>query len=156
MRLTATLTCLAALTALTACGGGNDTGTQPAPTAQQTTAGPATTPPATETPPVALSGKVNDRGTEELGSGTSLDMDLGDFYFDPTFVQAAPGTTVTVRLANTGKAPHSFTIDRPKIDVTVSAGGTGMATFQMPKSGTLAFYCTFHRVQGMQGGFYPG
>lgn len=154
MRLIATITCLAALTA---CGGGNDAGTEPAPTAAQTTTGAATTPPAAEeTPPVAISGKVNDRGTEDLGSETSFEMDLGDFYFDPTYVKAQPGAMITVRLTNTGQAPHSFTIDRPKVDVTVSAGGTGAASFAMPKSGTLVFYCTFHKAQGMQGGFYSG
>lgn len=139
---------------LAACGGGGsgtapragDTTTAPAPTSAA-----ATTPAAEETPLVALKGKVNDRGTRDAGGGT-VAMDLGDFFFAPTFVKGKAGAVLTVNLKNTGQAPHTFTVDDPKIDVMVATGGTGAATLTLPKSGTVAFYCKLHMAQGMQGG----
>ncbi|HVF04727.1 MAG TPA: cupredoxin domain-containing protein [Frankiaceae bacterium] len=149
-----TLAAVTAVTALTACGGGGDT-TGTGDTGPTTTTAPST-PPATSaaaTPPVALTGTVDDRGTKDIGSATTLAMDLGDFYFAPTYVTAAPGTKLTIALTNSGKAPHTFTVQSPNVDVSVEAGGTGTASLTLPSSGTLAFYCRFHRAQGMQGGF---
>lgn len=148
----ATFTCLVALTACGG-GGGDPTGTG------STTSPPATTPATTPAgPPVALSGKVDDRGSTDLGTATTLQLDLGDFSFAPTYVKAAPGAKLTVTLSNSGKAPHTFTIGQPKVDVTVQTGGQGAASFAMPATGALAFYCRFHQAQGMQGAFYvtPG
>ena len=151
-----TLLTFAAVTALTACGGG---GTATDPDAGPTTGAPAptTTGPtptaAVTTPPVALTGTVDDRGTEDIGAATTLTLDLGDFYFAPTYVVADPGTKLAITLENTGKAPHTFTVLDPKVDVTVEAGGEGAASLTLPASGTVAFYCRFHRTQGMQGGF---
>jgi plastocyanin len=142
--------------AVAACGGGgNDDAGSPGPTGGTTTSAPAGTP---SGPPVTLSGTVNDKGTKDLAGDDELALDLGDFYFGPTYVKAAPGATVKVELTNSGQAPHTFTIDDPKVDVTVKAGEDGTATVKLPASGPLAFYCTFHKAQGMQGAFYfaPG
>lgn len=153
----AAVTALTALTALTACGGGGTTDagdTSAGPSTGSTTA--ASTPPATSaaaTPPVALTGKVDDRGTKDIGAATTLALELGDFWFAPTYVTAAAGTTLSISLTNSGKAPHTFTVQDPNVDVSLDAGGTGSATLTLPASGTVAFYCRFHRAQGMQGGF---
>ena len=142
----------AAVVALAACGG--DDGGSPG-AAPETSSAPASTAPAG--PPVALTGTVNDHGTGDATGGT-LTMELGDSYFGPTYVKGTPGGTVTVSLANKGTMPHTFTIDSPKVDVTVEADSAGTATVKLPASGALAFYCKFHKAQGMQGAFYdkPG
>lgn len=138
----------ATLVALTGCGGGDDTGSPSA-------ASPAATTPAG--PPVALTGTVDDHGTGDATGGT-LDLAIGDSYFAPTYVKAAPGSAVTLTLKNGGAMPHTFTVASPKVDVTVAAGGTGVASLTMPASGALAFYCRFHRAAGMQGALFgtPG
>jgi len=138
----------AALVALTGCGGGDDAGSPSA-------TSPAATTPAG--PPVALTGTVSDHGTGDATSG-SLSIELDDSYFGPTYVKAAPGSTVSVELENEGAMPHTFTIDAPKVDVLVAPGKKGTATVTMPASGALAFYCKFHRAAGMQGAFFgkPG
>jgi plastocyanin len=79
---------------------------------------------------------------------------MDDFYFGPTFVQGRPGSTVTVALENEGTAPHTFTIDAVHVDVEVQPDSKGTATVTLPASGALAFYCRFHRGQGMQGAFF--
>lgn len=104
--------------------------------------------------PVALSGTVNDHGTKDLAGTDELELEQDDFYFGPTYIKAAPGATVKVKLANEGAAPHTFTIDALKVDQTVKAGENANVTVTLPASGAVAFYCKFHQSQGMQGAFY--
>jgi plastocyanin len=107
--------------------------------------------------PVTLSGAVNAHGTKDVsGSGTTVTMEIeaDDFYFEPTFVKAAPGAKVTVEVENEGSATHTFTIDSPSVDKSVSPDQKTTVTFTLPASGVVAFYCKFHRAQGMQGAFY--
>lgn len=125
-----------------------------------------TTPPATDTPgqteeeaaeqtseppPVKLEGNVIVKGQAEA-SGGSVDIGTGDFFFDPTFVKADEGATVTVALTNDGSAPHTFTIEDQGIDVVLQPGDTGSA--ELTVSGTVGFICRFHVSGGMQGAFY--
>lgn len=107
--------------------------------------------------PVDLSGKVNDKGTKDIsGDGTtaSVDIEVDDNYFKPTFVQAAPGATVTVHLANEGGATHTFTLDDASVDQTLQPGDDATVTVTVPTSGSLRFSCNFHGAMGMQGAFY--
>jgi plastocyanin len=142
----------AAVVALAACGGdGGSTGAGPSTSAPAASAGASGA-------PVTLSGAVTAKGSADLGTGGTLALGLGDSFFAPTYVKAGPGAAVVVTLTNSGAMPHTFTVDSPKVDVTVAAGGTGTAAFTLPKSGALRFYCRFHAALGMQGAFYdqPG
>lgn len=103
--------------------------------------------------PVTLEGDVTNRGTEDL-SGSELDLELDDFYFSPTFIKVAAGGTVTLRLTNEGEAPHTFTIDSLGVDEEVPAGETADVEVEVPDSGATAWYCRFHKSQGMQGAFF--
>jgi plastocyanin len=102
--------------------------------------------------PVALSGTVNDKGTTEI-SGATADVVQGDFFFQPTYIKAKPGTNVNVRLGNGGQSPHTFTIDG-LVDVTLQPGEKKSVDVQLPMSGATRFYCKFHASQGMQGAFF--
>ncbi len=105
--------------------------------------------------PVELDGDVSDHGTEDAGDGDSLEMELDDFYFGPTFVKATPGATITLELHNEGEASHTFTIDALDIDEEVAAGDTAEVDVTLPDSGATAFYCRFHKdSSGMQGAFF--
>lgn len=127
-----------------ACGGGGGGGT----TEQKATATTA----ASGRPPVSLAGMVNDHGTTSL-SGTELEMELDDFYFEPTFVKAAGGREVRLSLSNKGNAPHTFTIDDLGIDEVLQPGAKATVTVKLPAGGTVAYYCRFHKASGMQGAF---
>jgi plastocyanin len=102
--------------------------------------------------PVQLEGEVSDHGTEEAGD--TLELELDDFYFGPTFVQAQPGAAVTVTLTNEGDAPHTFTIDDLDIDEEVEPGDSRDVEVTLPDEGATRFYCRFHDAQGMQGAFF--
>src|SRR4029079_15927416 len=55
--------------------------------------------------PVTLTGTVNNKGTKDVstkGSAADVDMDLYNFYFEPTCVKAAPGQKLTISLHNEG------------------------------------------------------
>ena len=137
----------ACVVALTGCGGDDTTSPSGSGPASSTSSS------APAGPPVALEGKVNDHGTGDVTSGT-LAVELDDSYFAPTYIKGTPGANITLDLTNEGALPHTFTVDSPKVDVTVPAGGTGKAAFKLPASGALAFYCKFHQQGGMQGAIF--
>jgi plastocyanin len=99
-----------------------------------------------------LEGDVNVEG-EAVGSPKDgkLETELDDYYFGPTFIEADPGSTVTLTLHNEGSVDHTFTVDSADIDETVSPGDEAEVEVQVPNSGSLAYYCRFHRARGMQG-----
>lgn len=107
----------------------------------------ATTPAAA---PTALEGEVNDHGTATV-SGDSLEVELDDYYFQPTIIQGDPGQTVELELSNEGSAPHTFTIDDQGIDEQIDPDGTTTVQVTIPDDGSVRFYCRFHASQGMQG-----
>jgi plastocyanin len=106
------------------------------------------------TPPVTLSGTVNDHGTKDLAGATELEVEQDDFYFEPTFVKGAPGATVMVELDNEGTLAHTFTIDALSVDKEVKPGEKAEVAVTLPSSGVVSFYCRFHRDRGMQGAFF--
>jgi plastocyanin len=97
-----------------------------------------------------LSGTVNDKGTKTV-SGSSLELEADDFYFKPTFVDAKPGTKLSIEIENEGKNTHTFTIDSANVDQEIAPGKKAEVSVTVPASGNLNFYCRFHRGSGMQG-----
>jgi plastocyanin len=105
--------------------------------------------------PVKLTGNTENKGTKDL-SGSSIDVEMDDFYFSPTFLKGGtPGSTVTVHLKNEGKNSHNFSIAGQSIDLTVEADKTADVQVTLPQSGATAFFCKFHQQSnGMQGAFF--
>jgi plastocyanin len=132
-------------------------------TSTETVSSPSASAMASETPaasamaaPVKLSGTVNNHGSKTVsGMSGALELEQDNFYFNPTFVKAGSGAHLTVTVKNEGSVPHNFSIDSLKIDQTVQPGKTAKVTVSLP-TGTapVAFYCKFHKSQGMQGAFY--
>lgn len=104
--------------------------------------------------PVALDGTVNNEGDEDIGDGTTVEIDASDNAFGPTFVKGASGAAVTVTFANEGENSHTFTIDDQDVDVELDPGDSAEAMVTLPDGEALRFYCTIHGSQGMQGAFY--
>ena len=104
--------------------------------------------------PVTLSGTVNNHGTKDIAMATTLELEQDNFYFNPTFVKAEPGAKLTVMLKNEGKVPHNFTIDSLHVNETLQPDTKKTVTITLPSSGTVPFYCSFHKSQGMQGAIF--
>ncbi len=98
--------------------------------------------------------KANDHGTKDV-SGNSFELeadnDGSDFYFDPTTLKGSPGAKVTLTVGNEGDVKHNFTLEDQGVDEDVDAGEDVEVTVTFPQSGTLEFYCKYHRTQGMVG-----
>ena len=103
--------------------------------------------------PPSLEGPVNNEGIETL-DGNRVEMAMLDFAFDPTFVQASSGTSVTVEVSNEGDVAHTFTSDQLGVDVVLNPGEQGQAEVELPSDGPVEFVCTFHEAQGMRGAFF--
>ena len=135
-------------------GSGSGSGSGTAAAGTTAAGGSATT--AAATPPVSLEGTVNDHGSATVKDGETLEMELDDFYFGPTFVTGPAGAKVKVDLTNEGTRSHTFTIDSAKIDQQIDKDGKATVEVTLPASGALAFYCRFHVSGGMQGAFTVG
>ena len=144
------LGCLAVLvlTAAACSSGGEATSQSPSPAASPTTGAECAT-------LAGLSGTVQDHGTAAV-SGTSVEIDAGDFFFDPTCLTASSPATVTVTVTNTGNALHNFTVEEQGIDQDVQIGESVTVKVELPASGSLPFLCKYHSGSGMQGAFVLG
>jgi plastocyanin len=84
-------------------------------------------------------------------SGGKTALDMADFSFSPQTVKGKPGQKVTLELKNTGTVEHNLTITSQGINRDVGAGKTATVEVTIPQSGTVAFYCKYHKSQGMTG-----
>jgi plastocyanin len=96
--------------------------------------------------------KANDHGTKAVEDGGKTEVELDDFYFEPTVLQGKPGEKVTLELKNEGQVEHSFTVDSQNVDKDLEPGDEGEVTVAIPKSGVVSFYCKYHKSSGMAGG----
>ena len=94
---------------------------------------------------------ANDHGTKSVESGGKTEVELDDFYFEPTVLQGKAGEKVELELKNEGKVEHSFTVDSQGIDKDIEPGDEGEVTVKIPQSGAISFYCKYHKSSGMAG-----
>ncbi|MDX6543326.1 MAG: hypothetical protein QOK32_929 [Gaiellaceae bacterium] len=103
--------------------------------------------------PLAACGGTTSTGSSGSG-GTKLQ--LSDDSFEPSTVSGEPGKKLTLQLENTGNKEHNFTIDDQSVDQDVEAGESASVTVTVPQSGTVAFYCKYHKAAGMTGTLSSG
>lgn len=107
------------------------------------------------TAPVQLSGRVTAHGQTTLaGAKPSVDLEVEDDYFEPTYIKADKQATVSVKLQNKGMHSHTFTIDALRVDQMLEPGASKTVAFTLPAGVGANFYCKFHLPSGMQGAFY--
>jgi plastocyanin len=106
--------------------------------------------------PVKLGSAVTNKGTKDISTAgaPTLELELDDNYFKPTFIKAKPGSVVTVELKNEGSNEHTFTVDGTTIDRDMKPDSSASVQVHIPTSGALAFHCKFHGSAGMQGAFF--
>ena len=96
---------------------------------------------------------ANDHGTTDVSGESRVEVELDDDYFEPTVLEGTPGQRITLELENEGGNEHNLTIDEIMIDQDVEAGDEAEVEVTFPDSGTLTFFCKYHRDQGMAGAF---
>jgi plastocyanin len=78
----------------------------------------------------------------------TTEVTMGDFYYEPTCVEAAGGTELDV--VNEGQAPHTFTVEGTvegsggSAEVDVPAGERATFTTPALTEGTYRVTCTYH------------
>jgi plastocyanin len=100
---------------------------------------------------LAAAGCGSDDEAEPSSGGGSTKLALEDNTFDPATIDGDPGSKVTLELDNTGKAEHTFTVDSQKVDEELEPDATKTVSVTIPDSGSVEFYCRYHRAGGMVG-----
>jgi plastocyanin len=96
--------------------------------------------------------KANDHGTKDFSGKTEADVEMDDeFYFEPTVLKGTPGQKLTIKLENGGSLEHNFTLESQNVTQDVQPGKDADVSVTFPQSGTLEFFCRFHRSSGMIG-----
>lgn len=102
--------------------------------------------------PVRLGGKTSNHGTATAKA--RMTIDLGDFYFGPTFIKVKPGQRFSALLENTGTYPHTFSSVALNLDIELAPGQRKTVTLTGPTDGSSVYYCRFHQAMGMQGAMF--
>jgi plastocyanin len=97
-----------------------------------------------------------EQSTTDVSGTGSTEVELDDNYFKPNVLTGKPGEKLTLELKNEGKVEHNFTVDGQSIDQDVAAGKDASVSVTLPQSGTLAFYCKYHKSSGMTGELRSG
>jgi plastocyanin len=107
---------------------------------------------------VTIAGQeATSHGSADVSGMDSVELEVDDFYFEPTVLEGEAGQALSVTMFNEGDAPHTFTVDELKIDHELQPGDEGVSTeVTFPDSGALVFYCRFHADGGMLGGLSVG
>jgi plastocyanin len=96
--------------------------------------------------------QVQSHGVKDVSNETGkVEVELDDYYFDPTILKGKPGQKVELELKNEGKTTHTFTIADQNINKEIQPGDETEVEVTFPQSGALKFVCTFHQSQGMVG-----
>lgn len=114
-------------------------------------------PPAEAGDRVSIDGqRVVSHGQVDVGGRTSEELSAGDFFFDPTVVTGSGGQTITLTVSNPTSTLHNFTLPGQGIDQDLPQGQSVDVTVRFPPNGALAFFCKYHRSQGMVGELFAG
>jgi plastocyanin len=104
---------------------------------------------ATSTTPNTSSPAATD--VADVTGKSSFTVTQNNFFFSPSTIDGSAGQKITFTVKNAGTLPHTFTIDSMNVDVTVEPGTETTVDVTFPASGTVQFYCKFHKAMGMVG-----
>jgi plastocyanin len=94
--------------------------------------------------------------TTASSSGNSAQVEMYDDYFKSKTITGKPGSTVKIVLKNQGKNQHNFKIDSQKqANADVKPGAQATVSVKIPTSGSVQFYCEYHKGLGMVGTVKP-
>jgi plastocyanin len=84
-------------------------------------------------------------------SSGEIKMQMVDDAFQPKTITGKAGSTVKVELKNSGQREHNFKIDGQDADADVEPGEDATVSVKIPASGSVQFYCEYHKGLGMVG-----
>lgn len=90
-------------------------------------------------------------GGVDVAGKSLVDVVMRDDVFVPAVLDGTPGQTVTLKLTNMGTQAHNFMLESQKVDADVDPGKSATVKVTFPASGTLQFFCEYHKSLGMTG-----
>jgi plastocyanin len=94
---------------------------------------------------------ANDHGTKDVSGQASVEVELDNFYFEPTVIKGTAGAQLKLELKNDSTALHNFSLTEQGIDQDVQPDGSADVTVTIPQSGFVEFFCKYHKSSGMVG-----
>jgi plastocyanin len=99
---------------------------------------------------------ANDHGTKDFSGQDEAEVELDNFYFEPTVIKGTAGAELKLELDNESETLHNFTLSDQNIDQDVQAGQKVDVTVTIPQSGFVEFFCKYHKASGMVGELTTG
>lgn len=91
-------------------------------------------------------------GSSAASTSSSQTVQMYDNYFGPKTITGKAGSTVKIKLKNVGSREHNFKIDSQKqADADIKPGKGATVSVKIPASGSVQFYCEYHKGLGMVG-----
>ncbi|HEX6715381.1 MAG TPA: cupredoxin domain-containing protein [Thermoleophilaceae bacterium] len=103
----------------------------------------------------AYGGNSSSKTTASSSGSSTNEVEMYDDYFKPKTISGKAGSTVKIELKNEGNNEHNFKIDGQKADADVEPGKNASVSVVIPKSGSVQFYCEYHKGLGMVGTVKP-
>jgi nitrite reductase (NO-forming) len=100
---------------------------------------------------IALSGASGTATANTAGGGTeTVDVEVGEFYVEPSSIEVAPGTELIVRITNAGTMPHDLKLNGETGADLLDPGATTEVSLGVIDAASEA-WCTVpgHREAGM-------
>jgi plastocyanin len=97
------------------------------------------------------SDSANDHGTKDVTGKSSVELELDNFYFEPTVIKGTAGAQIKLELSNDATVVHNFSLTDQNIDQDVQPDQSMDVTVTIPQSGFVEFFCKYHKATGMVG-----
>jgi plastocyanin len=95
---------------------------------------------------------ANNHGTADVTGKSTVSIEAGNYYFEPSVLKGTPGQKLTLHVVNETSTAHNITVDPQHVNSDLDGHATIDATVTMPASGVLSFWCEYHKSVGMVGG----
>ncbi len=111
---------------------------------------------------MVLAGCATAPRTVQVEPGGMLQVQAGDFFFDPDRIDLSSPGTLTLEVHNGARIQHNITVRDPQgamVDsVNLPPGQTVRVSLALPVAGTYKMFCNkpFHATLGMRGQIVVG
>ena len=89
---------------------------------------------------------TKDTSSNGQAGASTITVVAKDFMFEPATLNATAGKPITVTIKNDGQAEHNFSITDLKVNQDVEKGDTKTVTFTPTQSGSIQFFCEYHKT----------
>jgi hypothetical protein len=86
-------------------------------------------------------------GSDPLRSGVPALLRARNATWEPRHFVVSQGATIELKVVNSDRAQHSFTLEGGSISKIIPAGGQTLVKFGAPGPGKVRFYCKYQQQE---------